>query len=46
MVEGYTKVDMVGDLDRRKNKYDYLFTFVGGFISWKLKLQNVLYFQK
>ena len=31
---------MAGDLDCRKSSYGYLFTFVGGAISLKLKLQK------
>ena len=33
-LEGYTNFDMVGDLDCRKSISEYLFTFVGGAISW------------
>ena len=31
---------MAGDLDVRKSTYGYLFTFVGGAISWQSKLQK------
>ena len=31
---------MAGDLDCRKSSSGYLFTFVGGAISWQLKLQK------
>ena len=39
-LEGYTDSDMVGDLDCRKSTSGYLFTFVGGAISWQSKLQK------
>ena len=39
-LEGYTNSDMVGDLDCRKSTSGYLFTFVGGAISWQSKLQK------
>ena len=31
---------MAGDLDGIKSTFDYLFTFVGGAISWQSKLQK------
>ena len=31
---------MAGDLDGRKSTCGYLFTFVGGVISWQSKLQK------
>ena len=31
---------MAGDLDGRKSTSGYLFTFVGGAISWQSKLQK------
>ena len=31
---------MVGDVDGRKSTSGYLFTFVGGAISWQFKLQK------
>ena len=31
---------MAGDLDNRKSTTGYLFTFSGGAISWKSKLQK------
>ena len=40
VLEGYTDADMVGDLDGRKSTSGYLFTFVGGAISWQSKLQK------
>ena len=39
-LEGYTDFDMVGDLNCRKSTSRYLFTFVGGAISWQSKLQK------
>ena len=39
-LEGYIDSDMVGDLDCRKSTSGYLFTFVGGTISWQSKLQK------
>ena len=39
-LEGYTDSDIAGDLDCRKSTSGYLFTFVGGAISWKSKLQK------
>ena len=39
-LEGYTNVDMAGDLDGRKSTSGYLFTFVVGAISWQSKLQK------
>ena len=32
--EGYIDFDMTGDLDYRKSTFGYLFTIVGGAISW------------
>ena len=40
VLEGYTNANMVDDLDSRKSTSDYLFTFVGGAISWQSKLQK------
>ena len=40
VLEGYTDVDMAGDLDGRKSTSGYLFTFVGGVVSWQSKLQK------
>ena len=39
-LEGYIDFDMTGDLDCRKSTSRYLFTFAGGAISWKSKLQK------
>jgi hypothetical protein len=40
VLEGYTDADMVGDLDHIKSTSGYVFTFVGGAVSWKSKLQK------
>ena len=37
-LKGYIDFDMAGDLDCRKSTYGYLFTFVGGAISWQSNL--------
>ena len=39
-LKGYTNANMDGDLDGRKSTSSYLFTFVGGVISWQSKLQK------
>ena len=40
VLKGYIDVDWVGDLDGRKSTLRYLFTFVGGAVSWQLRLQK------
>ena len=40
ILEGFTDVDMAGDLDGRKSTLGFLFTFAGGAISWQSKLQK------
>ncbi|KAL6514292.1 hypothetical protein OROMI_034346 [Orobanche minor] len=40
VMEGYTNSDMAGDLDGRKSTSGFLFTFTGGPVSWKSKLQK------
>ena len=40
ILEGYVDADWVGDLDGRKSTSGYLFTFVGGAVSWQLRLQK------
>ena len=40
VLEGYIDVDMTGDLDGKKSTSEFLFTFVGGAISWQSKLQK------
>ena len=39
-LKGYIDFDMARDLDCRKSTSGYLFTFVGGAISWQSKLQK------
>ncbi|GAA0142710.1 transmembrane signal receptor [Lithospermum erythrorhizon] len=39
-LESFTDSDMAGDLDSKKSTSGYLFTFVGGAISWQSKLQR------
>ena len=40
MLEGYTDVDLAGDIDFRKSMLGYLTTFAGGAVSWQSKLQK------
>ena len=40
VLKGYIDVDWVGDLDGRKSTLRYLFTFVGGVVSWQSRLQK------
>ena len=40
VLEGYVDADWAGDLDGRKFTSGYLFTFVGGVVSWQLRLQK------
>lgn len=40
MMEAYTNLDMLGDLNQRSSTSTYLFTFVGGSISYKSNLQK------
>ena len=40
ILDGFTDVDMVGDIDSRKSTSGYLMTFVRGAISWQSKLQK------
>ena len=44
ILEGYTDADMASDLDGRKSTSGYLFTFVGGAITWQSKLQKCVAF--
>ncbi|GAA0142232.1 hypothetical protein LIER_03180 [Lithospermum erythrorhizon] len=39
-LESFTDSDMARDLDSKKSTSGYLFTFVGGAISWQSKLQR------
>ena len=40
MLVGYTDLDMAGDMDSRKSTSRYLITFLGGDVSWQLRLQK------
>ena len=40
VLEGYTDADMAGDLNGRKSVSAYLFTFVGGAVSWQSRLHK------
>ena len=42
VLKGYIDADIAGDLDSRKSTSSYLFTFVGGAISWQSKLQKCI----
>ncbi|GAA0145952.1 transmembrane signal receptor [Lithospermum erythrorhizon] len=42
VLEGFTDVDVAGDLDSKKSTSGYLFTFAGGAISWQSKLQRCI----
>ena len=46
VLEGYVDADWAGDLDGRKSTLGYLFTFVGGAISWQSKLQKFVVLSK
>ena len=39
-VEGYTDSDYAGNTDNRKSTSGYVFTYGGGAISWRSKLQE------
>ena len=39
-VEGYTDSDYAGNADNRKSTSGYIFTYGGGAISWRSKLQE------
>ena len=41
-VIGYMDSDYAGDLDKRRLTIGYVFTFVGGPISWKSTLQSTV----
>jgi hypothetical protein len=40
-LEGYSDSDFTGDVDDRKSTSGYVFTLVGGAISWKSSKQTV-----
>jgi hypothetical protein len=42
LVCGYVDFDFIGDLDKRRSTSRYVFTLVGGAISWMSKLQNIV----
>jgi hypothetical protein len=42
LVCGYVDSDFAGDLDKRRSTSGYVFTLVGGAISWMSKLQNIV----
>ena len=46
VLEGYVDADWAGDIDGRKSISGYLFTFVGGAISWQSKLQKFVALSK
>jgi hypothetical protein len=39
---GYVDSNFAGDLDKRRSTSGYVFTLVGGAISWMSKLQNIV----
>lgn len=39
---GFVDSDFIGDLDNRKSTTEYVFTFDGGYISWRFVLQSVV----
>ena len=39
---GYVYSDFAGDLDKRRSTSGYVFTLIGGAISWMSKLQNIV----
>ena len=41
-LRGYCDGDMVGGVDTRKSTSGYLFTVVGGTVSWCSKLQKIV----
>ena len=40
VLNGYTDVDMVGDMDSRQSTFVYMMTFVGRAVSWQSRLQK------
>ena len=40
--EGFYDYEMVGDVDRRKFTGGYVYTIVGGVVSWCSRLQKVI----
>ena len=39
---GYVDLHFIGDFDRRRSNFSYVFVLVGGTISWMLKHQNIV----
>ena len=39
-VVGYTDLDYVGNLDKRRSTSSYVFTFTRGAVSWRSRLQD------
>ena len=42
VLEGFTDVDMDGDVDTRKSTIGYLYTFAGAAVSWVCRLQKIV----
>ena len=40
MLDGYTYLDMAGDVDSKKSISGFMMTFAGGAVSWQSKLQK------
>jgi hypothetical protein len=40
VLDGYTDMNMAGDVDSRKSISKYLMTFLGEVISWQSRLQK------
>jgi hypothetical protein len=40
VLDGFTDVDMVGDIDSRKSTSGYPITYSGGAVSWQSRLQK------
>ena len=41
---GYVDSDYASDLDKRKSMTDYIFTFAGGSVGWRLTLYTTVAF--
>jgi len=46
VLEGFTDVDMDGDMDTRKSSIGYLYTFVDAVVSWVSRLQRIVALSK
>jgi len=42
ITKGYVKSDFASDLGKRKSSMGYVFTLLGGAISWVSKLQTIV----